>query len=249
MTRPVRIGIAGDYVSSNPTHQATDAAFTHTAAHLGLAVDARWLPTEALAGPDGAAMLAGRDGLLIAPGSPYRNMDGALRATRHAREGDVPLLGTCGGLQHIVIEFARNVLGVADAEHAESNPDAAHLFITPLSCSLFGQTMHVTLRPGSRAHAQYGADTALESYYCNFGINPAYLDDLQAAGLRIAGVDADGEPRVLELPGHRFFTGTLFVPQARSTAHAPHPLLNAFVSAAAAYAGVRAKAEAESVAR
>ena len=159
-------------------------------------------------------------------------MDGVFRAIRHARESDVPLIGTCGGFQHLVIEFARNVLGLEDAGHAETDSDSPHLFITPLSCSLVGRTMNVTLHPGTRAHACYAADGARESYYCNFGLNPAYQGDLEAAGLRISGVDADGEPRVVELPGHPFFIGTLFLPQTRSSPNTPHPLIAAFVTAA-----------------
>ncbi|MBI2761298.1 MAG: CTP synthase [Chloroflexi bacterium] len=232
MTRATRIGIAGDYNADNPTHTATDAALAHAAAHLSLAIEARWLPTDEIVGPDGGQLLAECDGVLISPGSPYRNMAGALRAIRYAREADVPLIGACGGLQHMVIEYARNVLGVADAAHAESDPDASHLFITPLSCSLFGQTMNVTLRPGTRAQAYYAADGALENYYCNFGLNPAYRGDLEAAGLCVSGIDADGEPRIFELPDHRFFIGTLFVPQTRSTPEQPHPLITAFVAAA-----------------
>jgi CTP synthase (UTP-ammonia lyase) len=232
MTRAIRIGIAGDYRAHNPTHTATDDALAHAAAHLSVAIEARWLPTDTLAGVDAGSLLAECDGVLISPGSPYRSMEGALRAIQYAREADVPLIGTCGGLQHMVIEYARNVLGVADAAHAESDPDASHLFITPLSCSLFGQTMNVTLRPGTRAQAYYGADEALENYYCSFGLNPDCRGDLEAAGLRISGSDADGEPRVFELPDHRFFIGTLFVPQTRSTPAQPHPLITAFVAAA-----------------
>jgi CTP synthase (UTP-ammonia lyase) len=232
MTRTTRIGIVGDYDPTSPTHAATDAAIAHAAACLSLAVEARWLPTDALVGSEGHDLLAACDGLLIAPGSPYRNMDGVLCAIRYARETDVPLIGTCGGFQHMVVEFARNVLGVEDAALAETNPNAPHLFITPLSCSLVGQTMNVTLRPGTRARACYATDGARESYYCNFGLNPAYRDDLESAGLCISGVDIDGEPRVVELPYHPFFIGTLFLPQTRSTPNEPHPLIAAFVTAA-----------------
>src|SRR5690606_15789402 len=116
-TTMTRIGIVGDLDPGNETHAATDDALGHAAAGLGLAVDPAWVPTTEIADAD--ADLAGFDGLLVAPGSPYRSMDGALRAIGHARRHGVPLLGTCGGFQHVVIEYARNVLGVADAEHAE----------------------------------------------------------------------------------------------------------------------------------
>ena len=137
--------------------------------------------------------------------------------------------------QHIVLEFARNVLGYDDAEHAELDPDASRLFITPLSCSLVGQTMPVYLEPSSVAAAAYGRTEVLERYYCNFGLNPEYLDELVAEGLEVTGTGPEGEPRVIELPGLRFFMGTLFVPQASSTASSPHPLVVALLEACLLY--------------
>ncbi|HEX6418587.1 MAG TPA: hypothetical protein VFZ77_08815 [Acidimicrobiales bacterium] len=226
-----RIGIIGDLDPRNETHAATDDALGHAAAAVGLAVDAAWVATTDVG--DAAADLASFDGLLVAPGSPYRSMDGALRAIGHARRDGVPLLGTCGGFQHVVIEYARNVLGVADAEHAEYDANASTLFVTPLSCSLAGQSMAVDVRPGTRAAEAYGAVAATERYYCNFGLDPARVDDLVAGGLRVSGIDADGEVRILELPDHPFFVATLFVPQASSTIVRPHPIVRAFVAAAA----------------
>jgi CTP synthase (UTP-ammonia lyase) len=116
--------------------------------------------------------------------------------------------------------------------HAEYDPNASQLFITPLSCSLRGRSMTLQLRPGSQVAACYGSSTATEQYYCNFGVDPARLAQLQSGPLQITGSDAEGEVRVVELPGHPFFIGTLFVPQARSRAGAPHPLVSAFVRAA-----------------
>jgi CTP synthase (UTP-ammonia lyase) len=233
----VRIGVVGDFNGHSPTHIATNDAIAHATAALSLTVDVRWLPTASLLDHDGEAALTQCQGLLVAPGSPYRSMDGALRAIRFARERGLPLIGTCGGFQHIVIEYARHVLGFVDAEHAETSPEASRLFITPLSCALAGQTLSVTVQPGSRAHALYGRTEVEEAYYCNFGLNPAYQMDLHAAGLRVVAVDATGEARILELPEHRFFLATLFVPQQRSTPTSPHPLISGFVQAAAGCAG------------
>src|SRR5437763_1442167 len=98
-------------------------------------------------------------------------MEAALQAIRYARERSVPLLGTCGGCQHIVIEYARHVLGVTDAQHAEYDPYASTLFVTPLSCSLVGQRLPIHLTPGSCTSAFYGGKTEVEeNYYCNFGL-------------------------------------------------------------------------------
>ena len=226
------ICVIGDYQPANATHTASTSALQHAAARLGHDVAVDWVPTVEITSVD-APRIGGADALLIAPGSPYEHMDGALLAITYARTSDVPMLGTCGGFQHLVVEYARNVLGVRDAEHAESSPDATTQVITPLTCSLFGQRMNVEVRPGTKAFDAYGRTQTTERYYCNFGLNPAYVEQLVHAGLMVSGVDQDGEVRILEHPGLRFFMGTLFVPQTSSAAGDPHPLVLALVEAAA----------------
>jgi CTP synthase (UTP-ammonia lyase) len=103
--------------------------------------------------------------------------------------------------------------------------------ITPLACSLVGQQHPVTLVAGTRAAALYGIGSAVEDYYCNYGVNPDYLPRLQAGGLCVSGTGNDGEARIVELPGHPFFMATLFLPQARSTIERPHPLLRGYAAA------------------
>jgi CTP synthase (UTP-ammonia lyase) len=132
-----------------------------------------------------------------------------------------------------VIEYARTVLGITDAAHAESDPYASCLFITSLSCSLVGKTMEVALEPGSKAAVACRATQSMESFYCNFGLNPQYQEELEKHGLEITGKDQNGEARIAELAGHPFFMGTLFVPQARSTKGHPHPLIHEFCRTAA----------------
>ena len=233
MPDPVSVAIVGDYDPTNETHRATETALAHAAASLGLDVSHRWVLTPTVeTGTDGE--LAHDAAVWIAPKSPYASMGGALAAIRFAREVGRPLLGTCAGFQHIVIEYARNVLGFRDAEHAEYDPSASNLFVTPLSCSLVGQSMRVTIDAGSRTARWYGATDVEERYYCNFGLNPVHQQRLDDSGLRVVAVDAGGEARILELSGPPFFVGTLFVPQGRSSASAPHPLVIAFVQAAAA---------------
>jgi CTP synthase (UTP-ammonia lyase) len=227
----VHIGVIGDYDPDHPVHPATTDGVAHAAKALGITADVTWVGTDGVGDP--AATLAGFDGVFVAPGSPYRSLDGALAAIAHARTAGMPLLGTCAGLQHVVLEYARNVLGVAGAQHAEYDPDADDLFVTPLSCSLAGQVMDVTLVAGTRAAAAYGTGTATERYYCNFGLNPDRLGELEAGGLRVSGTDASGEVRVVELSDAAFYLATLFVPQASSTPDRPHPLVTAFVRAAA----------------
>ncbi len=224
------IAVVGDRDPANDTHRATSDALAHAAGASGVDLGVTWVPTTEA---DIASVLARFDGVLVAPGSPYASMDGALAAIRWARAADVPLLATCGGFQHLVLELARHVLGVTDAQHAEVDPYASELFVTPLSCSLAGQRMDVELRTGTVARAAYGSATTTERYYCDFGLNPERLGELTGAGLVVSGVDADGEVRVVELPGLRFFVGTLFVPQTSSAPGRPHPLVAAFVARAA----------------
>ncbi|HEY2838241.1 MAG TPA: hypothetical protein VGJ26_03785 [Pirellulales bacterium] len=228
----IAIGIVGDFSADFAPHVATSAALEHAAAALGISIDSRWIATDSICDlPE--SELARFDGWMIAPGSPYESMEGALRVIRFARERKIPLFGACGGLQHMIIEFARHVMGYADATHAEYDPNGSTLFITPLSCSLAGKKMQVSISPRSRAAAAYWRLQSTERYYCNFGLNPAWQEQLHAAGLRVMGTDADGEARILEIPEHRFFLGTLFVPQMLSKPGAPHPLIVAFLQAAA----------------
>lgn len=225
----LRIGIIGDRDKNSETHRATEAALAHAASAAG--VEAIWVPTPSLEVEGAVDALGSFGGLWVAPGSPYQSMRGALHAIRYARERGVPLLGTCGGFQHIVIEYARNVLGIADAAHAEYDPYASHLFISRLECSLVGRTLTIRLQPGSLVAQAYGATGISEGYYCNFGVNPDYAAALAASELAIVGSDAEGEVRVVELRGHPFFVGTLYVPQLRSQPGQPHPLIASFLHA------------------
>jgi CTP synthase (UTP-ammonia lyase) len=242
------ICVIGDYQPANATHTATTSALQHAAASLGQDVAIDWVPTVEITSVD-APRVQGADALLIAPGSPYQHMDGALFAITHARTRDVPLLGTCGGFQHLVVEYARNVLGVRDADHAESSPDATTQVITPLTCSLFGERMDVEVRMETKAFAAYGRTQTTERYYCHFGLNPAYVDQLEHAGLVVSGVDHDGEVRILEHPTLRFFMGTLFVPQTSSAPGDPHPLVVALTEAAVSRVNTPNEAIAQSLSR
>ncbi len=232
MERQISIGVIGDFDPRFPPHPATNEGIGHAASELGAEVDVHWLGTRSLEGADLAQLAVAHDALWCAPGSPYRSLDGALRAIRLARESGLPFLGTCGGFQHAVIEYARHVLGFEEAQHAEYDPYASDLFISELSCSLAGQTMAVRLASDSRAARCYGRTEAMERYYCDFGLNPEHQRRLHEGGLRIVGEDQDGEARVLELPDHRFYIATLFVPQLSSSAGSPHPLISGYLRAA-----------------
>ncbi len=230
MQRSIPIGVIGDFDASRSTHILTDAALAHAGDALGAAVTAQWLPTPELVEMS-AHLLESFAGFFVAPGSPYRNLDGALRAIQYARERRKPLLGTCGGFQHVILEFARNVGGLHAANHAEYEPDAAELVIQPLACSLSGQRAAVRLKPGSRAASFYGVEMVTEQYRCSFGLAPEYRSILERAGLVISGEDANREPRVVELASEPFYVATLFVPQLSSQPNRPHALVTAFIAA------------------
>ena len=107
--------------------------------------------------------------------------------------------------------------------------------ITPLTCSLVGQQRLVQIHPGTHARSMYGSSTATEDYYCSYGVNPDYRRKLEEGGLIVSGTDANGEIRIVELMTHPFFLATLFLPQMRSSAQTPHPLIAGYARAVAAH--------------
>jgi CTP synthase (UTP-ammonia lyase) len=224
-----RIGLLAEYEPTFPPHAATTAALKHSSEALGVELAATWLSTAAISD----SLFRDFDAIWVAPGSPYKSMGRTLAAIRHARENGIPCFGTCGGFQHMLLEYVRNVMGVQDAQHAEYDPSASDLFISALTCSIAGRRMRLRFVPGSRVAAIYGMESAEEEYYCNFGVNPDKVPLLRGSALGISGSDAEGEIRVIELSDHPFFVGTLFVPQLRSTPDNPHPLVTAFVQAVA----------------
>ncbi|MDP4090501.1 MAG: glutamine amidotransferase [Bacillota bacterium] len=234
MTNPIKIGIIGDYDPERLSHKATDEALRHCAGHLGIELELQWLPTEALE-ENTDEIVHHFDGLWCSPGSPYKSMKGAVNAIRFAREQDYPFIGTCGGFQHAVIEYAQNKLGWINAGHAEYDPFSSELFITALCCSLVGETRRILILPNSKVYAIYGKAEVEERYNCSFGLNPEYQRLMDESGFRVAGTDEAGEARILELPQNRFFTATLFQPQLSSSQENPHELILAYLTASKAF--------------
>jgi len=231
MTIPARLAIVGDYDPAMFTHLAIDQALGHVRELREHALDWSWVTTTTLA-ERAEAHLSLIDAIWLAPGSPYASFDGALAAIRYARLSGLPFLGVCGGFQHAIIEYARNVAGMADADHAESNPGAATPVITPLACSLVGKSAPVFLDPTCRTASIYGRWRVVERYHCSYGLNAQYREVIERAGLRVVGEDDHGDARVIELAGHPFFIATLFQPQLESASGAPAPLVRALVDAA-----------------
>src|SRR5277367_6386291 len=245
VTESVRIGILGDFNPDFRSHHATNESLQHAARKLQLTVESAWLPTPSLLEPGAAATLDSFDGLWASAGSPYKSFDGMLKGIEFARRRDWPFLGTCGGFQYALIEFARNVLNIADADTAENNSGSKNIVIYPVACAvperkgavpkLSGKVPEIRLRPGSYLQSFYGKDKEVvtEEFFCNFEINPEYEWATMEAGFPVVARGAEGEIRAIESPIHLFFVATLFQPQLSSTEKTPHPVVIAFVRAAA----------------
>jgi CTP synthase (UTP-ammonia lyase) len=221
----MQIVIVGDYCREFATHRAMLPAL-HRAGGEGV-----WVSTT------DAEHASTADGIWLAPGSPYASFDKVLTLIRFARERRIPFLGTCGGFQHILIEFARNVLEIAGADSAEHTRSAGNCVVIPVVCpistdsdtpKLFGGET-VRYLPGSRLRQIMAADSSQEEYFCNFEENPSFRARYENAGLHVAAMNPKGVARAVELSEHPFFIATQFQPQMNSQPGAPHPLLAAFI--------------------
>lgn len=223
---PLHLALIGDYNPDVIAHQAIPVALQQAAETLGLSVHVQWLDTDNL-----PPSLHGFDGFWCVPASPYRDTEGAMRAIQFAREQRRPFLGTCGGFQHAVLEYARNVLGWKDAEHGELAPQSTRAVIAPLSCALVEATDTVRLAPYTRIAEAYGTLDVQEGYRCRYGVNPAFLDALLNGDLIPSGHDSAGDLRAVELLDHPFFVATLFQPERVALKGITPPLAIALLKA------------------
>jgi CTP synthase (UTP-ammonia lyase) len=230
---PPRLALVGDRSPSVQAHVKIPALVDALTGSAGPAIETYWLHSTAIGGPGD---VAGFDGVWVIPGSPYENPDGVLAAIRAARTGGIPLLGTCGGFQHLLLEFARDVCGLTAVDNAEEHPDAAGQLIVPLECSLLGEESTVVITPGTAAADAMGPGPATERYFCRYGLNADYLEILERHGLVFSGRDTRGEVRVAELPGHPFCVASLFQPELSSDPTWVHPLIAAFAAAVRSHA-------------
>jgi CTP synthase (UTP-ammonia lyase) len=239
MTHPMaRIALVGDRSANVRAHARIPALIDALLQRDGIALDAYWIST-----PDVTACDLGRfDAIWLVPGSPYDNADGAIAAVRTAREQRIPFLGTCGGFQHALLEFARDVCGLPAVENAEVAPEADEHLIVRLECSLKGHEEAVMIVPGTRAAEISGPGRRTERYHCDYGLNSAYLERLSQGGLSFSGFDDAGQVRIAELPGHPFFVATLFQPELHGDGTQPHPIIVAMAQAAAEHATATAEA-------
>jgi CTP synthase (UTP-ammonia lyase) len=236
---PARLALVGDRDPAVVAHHGIPLALALAGDALSAPLEWDWIHSSTLAA-DLPALLDPFDGVWVIPGSPYADMAGVLAAIRLARTGNVPFLGTCGGFQHALLEYAEAVWGVPSPAHAEVDPGAADPVIAPLTCGLVERSGTVRFVPGSRLHALHGRET-VEGYHCNYGLNPAYAARLETGGLRVTARDADGDVRAVELDGHPFFVATLYQPERSGLAGRPHPLIRAFADAARAHRAARGR--------
>ena len=230
-----RIALVGDYSENVVAHRAIPIALTMAARDLRADVSWEWVQSRELQ-PSAVARLEPYAALWCVPGSPYENADGVIEAIRFARLQKRPFLGTCGGFQHAMLEYAEAVWGI-EAMHAETDPEAEDPLIARLVCSLVEVRGELRFEPGSRLRAAYGRDSANEEYQCNYGFNPRYADRLRSGPLKVGARDEEGDVRAVELDAHPFFIGTLFQPERVALRGQTPPLVTAFVEA-----GVRAEA-------
>jgi CTP synthase (UTP-ammonia lyase) len=205
------------------THRALDVVI----AQLPGKVRARWVGSDS----SEVTRSADADGVWVVSGSPYRDDEAVYGAIERARIAGQPFLGTCGGFQYAVVEFARHVAGIADAAHAESAPDVGEHVIRKLACSLIGEKRTITATPGTRLHRTCGAASFVGFHWCNYGISPPYVDRLIEHGLVVGARADDAGVEAIELPDHPFYLATLFQPQVGSLDGEPlHPVIADFVA-------------------
>ena len=230
MSETATIALIGDFNPEVTAHRAIPQALTLAAKSAGVKLEWQWVETSAIE-PGLGATVKGFAGYWAVPASPYQNMDGVLEVIRFAREAKRPFLGTCGGYQHAVLEFARNVLGHAKAGNAEVDPKCEMPVINALTCALVEVYGRINFAPNSKMAAYHGADHADEAYHCSYGVAREHLSIFEGSALKFTGLDADGELRAFELADHPFFAGTAYQPERGALNGRSHGLIENFVMA------------------
>lgn len=242
----VKIGLVGKYVELHDSYISVNEALKHGGIATHSAVDIHWIDSETLEGEDVDldAILGDMDGILVPGGFGSRGIEGKINACRYARTHGVPYLGICLGMQIAIIEFARDVLGMADANSAEIDPSTTHPVIDILpeqkDVTDMGGTMRLgqypcTLNPESKAYSLYGASMIYERHRHRYEVNNDYRPDLLNGGMIFAGTSPDNHiVEMVEIPDHPWFVAGQFHPEFKSRPNRPHPLFRGFVTAAAA---------------
>jgi len=239
---PVRIGLIGKYIELPDAYLSVVESLKHAGFHHGADVDIEWIQSESVEGLLAAGQLADLDGIVIPGGFGYRGVEGKIAAARYAREEGVPCLGLCLGLQAMAIEFARDVVGLTDANSTEFEPTTQHpvidLMLEQRGIEDKGGTMrlgayYAVLAPGSQVHHAYGEPVVSERHRHRYEFNDQYRGQLEGAGLWCSGTSPDNRlVEFIELPGHPFWVGTQAHPEFKSRPDRPHPLFRELIAAA-----------------
>ena len=242
-SRQVEIAICGKYVQLHDAYKSIIEAFTHAGAVNDVRVKIRWVSSEdvEIRGPE--ALLAGVHGILVPGGFGERGVEGKISAIGYARQKQIPMFGICLGMQCAVIEFARHVLALPDANSSEFDPDCTNPVIDLMPDQegvIKGGTMRLgaypcVLEPGTLAERSYGQREVSERHRHRWEVNPKYVERLEAHGMRVSGRSPDGAlVEIVEVSDHPFFLAVQFHPELRSRPESPHPLFSRFVAAACA---------------
>lgn len=241
-TRPVRVGVIGKYVSLPDAYLSVVEALKHGGFHHGAAVDIEWIQAEEVEGLLAAGRLRDLDGIVIPGGFGERGMEGKVAAAAYARTEGVPCLGLCLGMQVMVIDFARDVLGMVGANSSEFDPQSPHPVIDLMEAQRdvtdMGGTMRLgayiaELTPGSQVAAIYGREVVSERHRHRYEFNSRYRARFEEEGLMCSGTSPDGRlVEFIELTGHPFWIGTQAHPEFKSRPDRPAPLFSSFVAAA-----------------
>jgi CTP synthase len=241
----VEIVLVGKYVELQDAYKSIQEAFVHAGAANDCKVHVRTLQSETITPDNVGELLKGADGILVAPGFGERGLEGKVHAIRYVRENGIPFLGICLGMQMCVVEFARDVLGYADASSTEKDPDTTHPVICMMEeqkkTTIKGGTMRLgayacTLKEGSLAASLYGSLSIRERHRHRYEFNSEYLEEFEKNGMVASGRNPEtGLVEIVELPSHPFFIGSQFHPEYKSTPENPHPLFKGIVAAALEY--------------
>lgn len=241
----VCIALVGKYVELQDAYKSIQEAFVHAGAANEYKVKVKLVHSEELEKSDPGAFFRGVSGVLVAPGFGSRGLQGKIVAVRYAREHGIPFMGICLGMQMAVVEFARNVLGLADADTTENTPDTAYPVIDMMEdqkkTTLKGGTMrlgayHCHLEEGTLARQIYGAEDIVERHRHRYELNSRFIPELEAHGLKVSGRNPETQlAELVELSSHPFFVASQFHPEYKSTPERPHPLFVRFVAAAITY--------------
>ncbi|WP_242093038.1 CTP synthase [Aestuariivivens sediminicola] len=238
----VNIGLIGKYVELQDSYKSILESFIHAGAENEVKVNVESIHSEYLNTDNIKLKLSHLDGVLVAPGFGERGIEGKIDAVKYVRENNIPFFGICLGMQMAVIEFSRHVLGIADADSTEMNPDTPNPVIDLMeeqkSITDKGGTMRLgawscDLKKGSKAYNIYKEETIKERHRHRYEFNGVYREQIEAAGMIATGLNPDtGLVEIIEIPEHPWFIGVQYHPEYSSTVARPHPLFVAFVKAA-----------------